>query len=649
MNKTVRSIALLKVLYAEKNIKDYLDIFIPFLSTVISKNNYSTIEIETLCKDFENEFGLEIPYLPMQSILKRAQGFKIITKKDGKFYPQIDNVLKYSIQDKSIEKSKELDSVISGFQAFAAENYQKQYSDTEAETIFISFIKDNEDGLIISYNDESLLPDVDVKKEKKFIVRKYIKSLFDNDYPKYKLLSKIVAGFSLANCIFYNEPQNYKGKLKNIDIYLDTRVLFRLIGLEGKYRESCYKELLKTLYEKGANVKLFNHTYDESKTILEDCVKWIGNIRYKPSLASPVLKHFVENNYDRESAELFISKIDSFLDFNDIELCDVPNYNENSDFQIDANSLFSTIKVLYNKSCNYYEDPNKEEVIWRDVKSIEAIFKIRKGKKPNYIKDSIALFVTTNSSLSKANDKFLKDKKANNYAIKECVTDVFLGTILWSDNPAKFAEYQERKIISNCIAALEPDDILLKKLSNQIQKLEDDKQLKSDELYFLKTHKLVSQLLAEKTLGDSDNYHDKLPEEILDEIRSSIRNEVTNELVQEKVSHKETKDILNNSQQEIGSLRAKNISYEIKIEKFSKKISKILVKFIFGIALPLTVLGLSLSVFPDLIKNNWIRIPVLIIIILFSLLSTYYGLSIKGIIENFEHRLRKYIKQLIIK
>jgi hypothetical protein len=71
MNRTIKSIALLKVIY-EKD-KDYIDLFIPFIATLILKFDYKSIEVEQVCSDFEKEYGLIIPYHPMQTILRRAK------------------------------------------------------------------------------------------------------------------------------------------------------------------------------------------------------------------------------------------------------------------------------------------------------------------------------------------------------------------------------------------------------------------------------------------------------------------------------------------------------------------------------------------------------------------------------------------------
>lgn len=83
MNKTIKSIALLKVIY-EKD-KDYIDLFIPFIASLISKLDYKSIEVESVCTDFEKEFGLIIPYHPMQTILKRAKKKELIKIENGAY------------------------------------------------------------------------------------------------------------------------------------------------------------------------------------------------------------------------------------------------------------------------------------------------------------------------------------------------------------------------------------------------------------------------------------------------------------------------------------------------------------------------------------------------------------------------------------
>ena len=48
--------------------------------------------------------------------------------------------------------------------------------------------------------------------------------------------------------------------------------------------------------------------------------------------------------------------------------------------------------------------------------------------------------------------------------------------------------------------------------------------------------------MSEKTLGDSDNFYDKLPEEILDEIKNFIRQESDKVLDNEIIAHEDPYD-----------------------------------------------------------------------------------------------------------
>ena len=95
MNKTIQTIALLKTIY-EKSNSDYIELFIPFIATLILNKDYSEITIEGICNDFADEYGLKIPYHPMQTIIRRAKTRELIKKNSDKWIPIQDNLLKCS-------------------------------------------------------------------------------------------------------------------------------------------------------------------------------------------------------------------------------------------------------------------------------------------------------------------------------------------------------------------------------------------------------------------------------------------------------------------------------------------------------------------------------------------------------------------------
>jgi len=644
MNKTIKTIALLKTLYERSN-SDYIELFIPFIATLILNKKYSEITIEKICNDFNDEYGIKIPYHPMQTILRRAKTRSLIKKSADKWFPIEDNLLKYNISTKTIEQTSEIDQLINNFMEFSQIKYGKPFTFQDAENILISFLKDNDKEILFAFENVSLLPDVDAKKEQIFILNKYIKYLYENNYSNYKLLSKFVTGFVFASCIFYSESTHYKGNIRNVKIFLDTRIILRLVGLEGQYRRTCYEEFMKLLKARGAKLYIFEHTYDETIGIINDCEKWIRNKRYNPILASPVLKHFIENNFSEVEVSLFSSKVNTRLAFEDITKQEDFSFKELTQYQIDNQKLHDLIVEVYSKSKNFYEDPSKEEVIYRDVKSIAAIYKLRKGTKPRFIKDAKAIFLTTNSSLAKANALYNKQEQNGYYQIRECLTDVFLGTILWVESPNEISEMQEKKIIANCIAAIKPDDDLIKKFVNEIKKLESDNLLTENELYFLKTHKLVNELLSEKTLGDSDNFYDKLPEEILDEIKNFIRQESDKVLDNEIIAHEDTKERLIDTKNELVASEIDNIRTKENIKKFVENVSKWTVRLIFGITFPIVLIVFVLANYQS-ISDDIVKIIVVIVSATICVLSGYFGISVKWILEKLKNRIEHWLLKL---
>lgn len=70
MKNTIASLALVKTNWDSLR-RDYIENFVPFLATLIRRRRYKRINPDTVCADFEQEFGLIIPFHPMITLLNR--------------------------------------------------------------------------------------------------------------------------------------------------------------------------------------------------------------------------------------------------------------------------------------------------------------------------------------------------------------------------------------------------------------------------------------------------------------------------------------------------------------------------------------------------------------------------------------------------
>ena len=94
----------------------------------------------------------------------------------------------------------------------------------------------------------------------------------------------------------------------------------------------------------------------------------------------------------------------------------------------------------------------------KDVASIAAVYRLRAGRRPTLLRAAEHVFVSINASLSFASKKALCDQKVREIPV--CVTDVFLGTIMWINSPREAKRAARSRLIADCYAAVVPDATL---------------------------------------------------------------------------------------------------------------------------------------------------------------------------------------------
>lgn len=641
MDNIIASLAVLKVNWDHLK-KDYIENFIPFIATLIKKYNYDVIDINTVCSDFTKEFGLIIPYHPMLTVLNRTQKRGLIERDYGKFKPNKEKAAKFEFTGIAEEQLRKQEKITKEFISFVKQNYSVELTREEAEAAFISFLKDHDLDILFAAQDSTVLPPIKSSNEKKFLIYKFIKNAHESEPEIFRFIVDIAVGYILASAVLYNKFDKFAGKLKKINFYFDTRCILRLIGAEGKEKKEAYIEFFKTLSEEKGNLFLFQHTYEEMMGILEEALRWVENPRYDSSLASPVLRYFVENNYKSSDVERFIINVDRVLEENKIIKVDAPDPNKYKYYQIDEDNLHAVIVEAYKEQNPSFEELEKRLAIQRDVKSIASIYRLRKGRKPKTIKEADSIFVTTNSGLSYANRRFESSEIGEDHNIPACLTDIFIGTLVWLQSPAKVLSLNEKKIIADCYAALQPNDTLIKKFLSEVEKLRNEKKISDDEYYLLRTHRVAMELLEEKTMGDLNNFTDKTSEEILEEIRKGIKKEGEEKYLKEKEHHNETAIKLDTTEKEKKGI-------ERNIEKRAEKISAIFGQILFAILLILFIFGTAAQFSHNFLNNHpLLRVILIFITVLLGLFSVATGFNIKGFKDKIKNRIKRKIIEWLI-
>jgi len=549
LDKLLISLSFLKVNWNQRR-ADYIDNFLPFLATLIIRRKYGPIEenakqINKLTSDFKQEFGLLISYHPMITILNRAKKRGLIEKQEHEFVPT-DEVYKYDFSGRAQAQAREYEKLIISFIDFCNEKYDKSLNKEKVEKILIGFLKQHDLEILFAAYDRSVLPDAGASKTDLFLFNKFVENIYKREQGLFQILLDIVIGHILAAIVLYGDKlSNFvEPSLKNLNLYLDTGLILHLLGVEGEEIQSAYSKFLDELKDQGANLFVFRHTHEEVMGILQTCRYWIDNPNYDSLKARPVLRYFKAQNYRESDVQMFINKVDNILDGHGIKQINTPDPNIYR-YQIDEEKLKSFIADAYRVG-DPYELLEKEHIIQRDIQSISAVYKLREGKKPQNIRQAGHIFITTNSTLAYVNKIFEEEEYGQDFYIPSCTTDTFVGTLIWLRNPQKVMEINERKVITDIYAALQPSKELLERYITELEKLKENKTITEDDYLLLRDSQVATKLLTEETLGDPDKFTAKTPIEILNEIKKKAYERY----LQEKKEHEETKAELKSKEEE---------------------------------------------------------------------------------------------------
>jgi hypothetical protein len=638
MNKTITSLAILKVNWDERR-KDYVENFVPFAATLISKKRYETIDTHKMCEDFSKEYGLLIPYHAMITVLTRVNKRGYIQKSKGRFLPVMHRLSEVDFSSSAKDQTAKYENVIERFVDFSKEKYKQELTREEAESAFIYFLEEHDlDILFLNQERTTVLPKVTSTKKQKFLLNSFIKHTYETDRDVFQFIVNIALGHILASALLYREFDKFRGKLGRINLYFDTGFIMRLLATEGEERKLANVECLSILAQEGAKLFVFRHTYEEIMGILDTCLKWIENPKADPAKAGPALRYFLENNYKASDVERLIINVDAILAENRIQIADTPEPDKYRTYQIDENKLRDMIITTYRESVPSFIGSEKDFTIQKDINSISAVYRLRRGRTARTIKDAGEIFVTTNFSLAWANRRFEVTEAADRFTMPACLTDVFVGTLVWLEAPAKLCPINEKKIIADCYVALQPEKELLGKYLIEVEKLRSQGKIREQEYYFLRTHRTAMNLLEEKTMGDPGRFTDQTAEEILKEVTEEIRKEGEKKYLEEKEGHQQTKG-------ELTTVKGNLVLVKGTIENRAEQISSFGGRFCFVLLLVLFVAGLLSQFFPGFLSNRTgLRVCLLVITGLLGIMSVATGFNIRGL----RNTLKVWIRAKVI-
>jgi hypothetical protein len=356
------------------------------------------------------------------------------------------------------------------------------------------------------------------------VTNRFVLDLCRSDPQAFEYLVTIVKGTMLANVLYL--PDTFAGgreRLVDVEIVLDTPVILRGLGYaQAQYREPV-EELLGLLLDEGAKLCLFEHTLHEVEGVLDASAAIYRTGAKRDHVPGAVVDYFASENLSRSDVEMQIAELRDRLAARRIELRDTPAHSE------DLNLSEAELEETLIDTVHYM----RRDTMVRDLDSLTAVYRIRRGEVRRRIESSGAIFVTTNSRLAAASSLFFGEVFGRR-TVPICMTDHSLAALVWLMNPAQASDLPRRQIIAISYAALNPPDGVWRRYLAEVRKLQERGELTDEQVGLLLFSPDARLELMNQTEGEADALASGTIAQVLERAEAATRQEVEAQLAKEQ-------------------------------------------------------------------------------------------------------------------
>jgi len=514
----VGSYAMLKSIWTES------DYFVPFerlLLTLLHNRNIAHIsDIRSICQEFQDYWHIDITYMAMQSLLARLLKKGCVTRSNSSFNIIITKIDSTVLIPKSEIDAYEADydTLINNCQDYVKRVFKEELAYTDINICFASILKAQASQILVGeYQAE------EVSTEKKYYISSYITYIAKNDVSKLALLNDIAFRHILSCCISL-DGDNIPKSLSGLNIYLDTTFIFHFLGIDLLDRREIYTQLVNDLYDAGANLYLFQSNLTEINNILQSASYWVPNPLYDDNLASISSRYFKQKRWTAADIQELNSGLLGLLSESHITIHPGFLYPDLQSYCQDEKQIFDIIRKEYKKKSPWIDFDEKEASITIDARTINLLFCYREGRTSQNLLECQHVFVTTNESLIRATQNYEREiMKLPSANISACVSDSFIGLVMWLNQPTKLLEMSHRRLLAIACAAFIPTDRVRDEFRKQLIKSFEKGRITQEEYYTMRSLPVVQSVLMDICKGNIVNITEHTPEEILDRIKQDAR------------------------------------------------------------------------------------------------------------------------------
>ena len=485
-------------------------------------------------------------------------------------------------------------------------------SEEEAIDTICAFLAEFDIACLRAYLRGTAIPDLTEERHADIVlVSDYVQQAQETDPEGFNSFLILVQGHMLANALLSPDLHNAPRTYRKVIFYLDTPLLVRRLGCEGKAKQAAVLELIALVNKLGGKISAFSHSRDELQRVLRGAAYYLDSLEAR----GPIAFEARRSGATRSDLLLLAESADDELNKAGIEVVDTPQYVK--ELQIDE-TLF---EQALDEEILYYNPRAKEY----DINSVRSIYVVRGNRPATSLERSRAVLVTSNAAFAQASWAYGQQYESS-FDVSSVITDFSLANVAWLKGPMGAPTIPATQLLAFSHAALDPSTGLWNKYLREIERLEAQGTITERDHQLLRSSPLVYSELMHLTLGEDVALTTETVTETLYRVSTEIRKDESEKLTTEQKAHQETLDMLQSQQarnQEIIS----NLYWRClgKARTWARALSATIAS--------LLVIGLlsGLGLWPVAPIVSWVLIGGSIALALLTLVNLMFGSNVRNI------------------
>jgi len=393
------------------------------------------------------------------------------------------------------------------------------WTDARSERALEGYVQEFSAELALSRRSRALAIDARAMRADVAVVHAFVRTVVRKGGRLLDFLEDMVKGSMLVNVLYFQGLGEWKTRLPALEVYLDTGVLLRALGLAPAEQSTAAAELVSLARSFDVALRVFRHTVEEMEGILDGVAERIGRAGEPRVRATElihvnreVLDHLIAERWSAADVHAFAADLPSKLREIGVQMVEAPTRPARPD--IDEDVLERTLEDVVTGQSNAARR--------KDVESLVGVHNLRRGRDCRTLEATPAMFVTSNAAVVRASAACF-ERHGLERRIRHCVSDVSFTTQLWVRKPERSPGIARKLLIAESCAALTlgPPELYDRYLE-AIEKQQDAGALTDAQVKLLVLRMETREPLLDVTHGDADAVTHETPGEVLERFEEAL-------------------------------------------------------------------------------------------------------------------------------